>query len=77
MPLVSATVFSPDDSRVVYWAKSGEKWFVVVDGAELKEYEGISIPPGSVFTFDSPTTFHSIVSRGEEYVRLYMEIVED
>ena len=34
------SLFSPDSKRVVYWAQRGNKWFVVADGVEGKEYEG-------------------------------------
>jgi Tol biopolymer transport system component len=32
---------SPDSSRLAYLAKRGDKWLVVVDGVERKEYDGI------------------------------------
>jgi hypothetical protein len=33
---------SPDSTRVAYRAKTGNKWYVVVDGKEEKHYEGIA-----------------------------------
>jgi hypothetical protein len=32
---------SPDGKRVAYGARVGNKWFVVVDGKEKKQYDGI------------------------------------
>ena len=48
-------IFSPVSKRVAYYAKRGEKWFVVVDGVEGKEYDGYV--KGSRIVFDSPTRF--------------------
>jgi hypothetical protein len=47
-----ALVISPDGKRVAYMSKRGDKWRVVVDGLEGKEYDGI-MRDSAVFSPDS------------------------
>ncbi len=35
---------SPDSKRLAYVARTGNKWFVVVDGKEEKQYDGLGAP---------------------------------
>jgi acetyl esterase/lipase/Tol biopolymer transport system component len=35
---------SPDSKRLAYAARTGNKWFVVVDGKEEKQYDGLGAP---------------------------------
>ena len=65
-------VFSPDSKRLMYWARRGSKWLMVVDGVEGKEYDGFVGGPG----FDGPTSFHTLMRRGDEILRVEVEIVE-
>jgi flagellar hook assembly protein FlgD len=41
---------SPDRRRVAYWAQTGNKWSVVVDGKEEKPYDSAGSP---IFSPDS------------------------
>ncbi|HOK09764.1 MAG TPA: hypothetical protein PLJ10_08900, partial [Candidatus Hydrogenedens sp.] len=59
-------IFSPDSRRVAYSAKRGDKWVVVVDGVEGKEYDGIGA--GSlIFSPDSRRVAYS-AKRGGKWV---------
>ena len=66
-------VFSPDSKRVAYGAWRGGRWWVVVDGVEGKEYDGFM--KGSRLVFDSPSQFHTLAQRGDEFLRVEIEIV--
>jgi hypothetical protein len=66
-------VFSPDGKRVAYQAQRGGKWLVVVDGVEGKEFDGFL--KGSRLVFDNPTQFHTLALRGDEFLRVEVEIV--
>jgi hypothetical protein len=67
--------FSPDSRRVAYSAAHGDKkWLVVVDEEESKEYEGLLA--GGSLLFDSPTTLHTLVVRGAEFLRVEIELVQ-
>jgi len=66
---------SPDSRRVAYGTRSGSKQFVVVDGAESQEYDGFL--PGSQLMFDTPTSLHALASRGQEIIRIEIDIVEE
>ena len=66
-------VFSPDSKRVAYGAGRGGKWLVVVDGVEGKEYDGFL--KGSRLVFDSPSQLHTLAVRGNEFLRVELEVV--
>jgi len=51
---------------------SVQKWFVVVDGKEGKEYDGFL--RGSELVFDSPKSFHTLAFRGIEIFRVEVQI---
>ncbi|HDQ00517.1 MAG TPA: hypothetical protein ENN22_15225 [bacterium] len=55
---------SPDSRRVAYAAKAGNKWFVVVDGKEEKQYDGIVTLGGGRVIFDSPDSLHYLAFKG-------------
>ncbi len=52
---------SPDSKRVVYAARVGKKWLVVVNGKEGKRYDGIV---GKII-FDSSDSLHYLAQKGE------------
>ena len=69
-----ATSFSARTAnRLAYWAKRSGKWLVVVDGVEGKEYDGFL--RGSRLVFDSPSQLHTLAGRGDEFLRVEVEIV--
>jgi len=73
MSSIHGVTFSADSEHVAYCAMSGDKWVVVADGVESKEYDGIV--QQSVI-FDSPATFHLIAIRDGEGFFVEMEIAE-
>ncbi len=60
---------SPDNTRVAYTAQDGNKEFVVVDGKEEKQYDGIITFVGGRIVFDSPDTLHYLAVKGN---RIYL-----
>ncbi len=55
--------FGPDSKHYAYQARHGDKWVVVIDGRETKDYDAFLSRP----VFDSPTTLHWLaVSGGTE-----------
>lgn len=58
-------VFSPNSSHIAYRAKSGDKWLVVRDGIEGKQYDSVSAP---VFSPDSKTLAYAAVSGDTRYL---------
>jgi len=54
---------SPDSKRVAYVAGVGNKWLVVVDGEEDKQYDGIRAEGGTII-FDSPNSLHYLARKG-------------
>ncbi|MCS7253842.1 MAG: hypothetical protein RMK18_09375 [Armatimonadota bacterium] len=54
-------------------ARNGTKWFIVVDGEEVREYDGIVSESNLVF--DSPNRFHTLAIRGIEFLLVEVEIV--
>jgi Tol biopolymer transport system component len=61
-----AIVFSPDSKRFAYAAELGDqKWTVVVDGAEGKVYDSVTIP---VFSPDSSHVLHTARRGKNEFV---------
>lgn len=69
---------SPDRKHVAYLEVRGQKWVVVVDGAEGKEYEGTASwleteePP----VFTSPRSLYALMVRDSEALRVEIEIVQ-
>jgi hypothetical protein len=37
-------VFSPDSKQILYAAKIGNKWYIVIDGKEEGQYDDVSRP---------------------------------
>jgi len=66
---------SPDSTRMTYGAVRGDKWLVVVDGAEGKEYD--TFLRGSRLVFDSPTALHGLAQRASEFFRVEVAIIEE
>ena len=64
--------FSPDSQHYVYEAKRGNKWLLVVDGAEVYTADAFLTGP----VFDSADTFHllAVQSGGNEAVRTSVHI---
>jgi|HubBroStandDraft_1064217.scaffolds.fasta_scaffold81492_2 hypothetical protein len=60
-PSKAIVPFSPDSRKVAYVAKSGNKYSLVVDGKEGKQYDDIV---GGAFVFDSPNTLHYLAANG-------------
>ena len=56
---------SPDSKRVAYAAGVGDKWFVVVDGKEEKQYDGIVTIGGGRIVFDSSDSLHYLALKGK------------
>jgi hypothetical protein len=54
---------SPDSKHVACIAAVGDKWFVVVDGEEGKQYD--DIPGGRGIVFDSSSTLHYLALVGK------------
>jgi hypothetical protein len=67
--------FSPDSKRVAYVAVRGGKMLVVVDREEGKECDRFW--PGSEWVFDGPTVLHFPARRGDDILRVEVEIVEE
>ena len=68
----SAPVFSPDSVRVAYWARRGDQWRVIVDGAESKAYDGYL--RGSHLAFVKPNLLRALAVRGSDAVRVEIEV---
>jgi uncharacterized membrane protein len=59
-------IVSPDSKRVAYEAQVGNNWFVVVDGKEEKQYDGIvTIGEGRII-FDSADSIHYLALKGNK-----------
>ena len=61
---VWTVVFSPDGSRVGYWATRGNKWLVVIDGVEGKEYSHV-VPP--IFSLDNRRVAYAAQAGGKAF----------
>lgn len=57
---------SPDNKRVAYVAKVGDKWFVVVDGEEGDQYDAIVGFGGGRIIFDSADNLHYLAMKGNK-----------
>ena len=55
---------SSDSKRVAYVAQVGNKWFVVVDGDEGKQYDSVVTIGGGGIVFDSPDRLHYLAMKG-------------
>ena len=69
--------FSPDGKHLAYEARKGDKPIFVIDDSESKPHAGSL--QGSKITWDSPTSMHALVLRGDkkeekEVVRLQIDI---
>jgi hypothetical protein len=69
--------FSPDGKHIAYEARLGEKPFFVIDETPTKEHAGSM--KGSRLTWDSPTSLHALVLKGDkekekDVVRLQIDI---
>jgi shikimate kinase len=49
---------------VAYVAKVSDKWFVVVDGKEEKQYDDIVTLGGGKVVFDSEDSLHYLARKG-------------
>ncbi|MHC4574909.1 MAG: Ig-like domain-containing protein [Planctomycetota bacterium] len=67
-------VFSPDSKRVAYWAVRGDDPRIVIDGQDCKESVGTA--PVSKLAFDRPNVLHTVVLRGQEFLRIEVKIAE-
>ena len=56
--------FSPDSRRVAYGAQAGDKWFVVIDGVDGRQFGGLL--RGGKIVFSSPDTLYYLAARGSE-----------
>lgn|GEM_PF-1342408 len=56
---------SSDSRHVTFVAKSGNKWFVVVDGKEKKQYDAIVVLGRGKIVFDTPTSLHYLAQNGK------------
>ena len=65
---------SPDSEHVAYAAGVDDKWFVVVDGEEGKEYDGFV--GGGRIIFDSPDSLHHLALKGSSSIYLVEERVK-
>ncbi len=65
---------SPDSKRVAYAAGVDDKWFVVVDGEEGKEYDGFV--GGGRIIFDSPDSLHHLALKGSSSIYLVEERIK-
>ena len=52
-----AHCLGPDSKHVAYWAKQGEEWLLVIDGVEVKRWEGFGSQP----VFGSGSSLHVMV----------------
>lgn len=59
-------VFSPDSKHIAFVASSGERLAVVLDEVEGQPYDLIVTKGGGV-VFDSPTSFHYLVLKGDAF----------
>jgi len=84
---IKALTFSPDSSRLAYWANTPEGWCVVVDGAEGKKHHdwafaGILTPKGTnggitiAFTPDSKHIIYFAEIPGEAIFKFSMAVVD-
>jgi hypothetical protein len=71
---VSRTPFSPDSKHVAYWATNGKDgWRIFVDGSYT---EDLGEPLNSTkIIFDGPTKLHGLAQRGNEIIRVEIEIL--
>src|SRR3990167_7388514 len=56
---------SPDSRRVAYVAQVGNKWFVVVDSKEEKQYDGIVTIRGGKIIFHATDSLYYLAQKGE------------
>jgi hypothetical protein len=56
---------SPDSRRLAYVAWAGDKRFVVVDGKQEKQYDGIITKGVGTVIFDFPDSLHYLAIKGK------------
>jgi hypothetical protein len=59
------STFSSDGLHVVFPAKVGQAYFVVVDGIEGKHYEAMLTPDNGI-VFDSASSFYYLAARSDK-----------
>ena len=59
--------FSLKANRVAYAVKSGEKYFMVIDGVAGKEYDGLHMP-NSIFSPDGKTAVYGAWQKGKAFI---------
>lgn len=72
---ITGLKFSPDNKTLVYAAKRGGKWFIVVNGEERKAYDRILVGDNldyykvkTEIIFDSNTQFHYMAVKGRQII---------
>jgi hypothetical protein len=60
--IAESLTVSPDNMHVAYGARKGNKWFVVVDGQEGKQYDGIV--KGSIIKFNPDGSIYYLAIKG-------------
>jgi len=65
-------VFSPDNKRVLYAAQQGGHWALVLDGEACFECD--SFVMGGRILFDTPSSFHALIRRGVQFLRVEARI---
>ena len=73
---VIGLVFSPDSKHLAYATMSDNRYVAVVDGAEGKDYDSFLAKEGTLLTWDTATSLHTVALRKGEYMRVTTEIVE-
>lgn len=67
--------FSPESDQVACLARRRDRWLVVVDGVEGAEYDWFFRE--AKLGFDTPKSFHTLAGRGNELLRVEIEIVQE
>lgn len=66
-------VFSSDSQHVVFAARRGTDWHIVVDGVEGEPIG--ELMPGSLLVMNGPSKFHTVVRAERQFYRLDVEIL--
>ena len=71
---VGLPLFGPGGAQhIAYPARRGQRWVLVVDGFESREFEGAHCP--FLANFDGPASLHAVVIRNRQVVRVEVQIV--
>jgi hypothetical protein len=66
--LKNTPLFTPDGKHVLYGEHRGDHWALVLDGEPCFEFN--SFVRGGRIVFDGPTSFHALVIRGGQFLRV-------